>query len=659
MATPATLDDAFAVTVNGTANPVEEVDVGGSGVTLVVQNRIAFGDTIVVSYTPPTTSKITDRFGNVLEAFTDETVDNELPDPNDTDPPVFDGAETDSEGREISISFDEDIEASIPPNAPVNVGLLDEGEDAENEHRYFHEYRWSPGEENDQTERDYYEWRIRKVTTPVSAWPSWTRQEAGSVRIGNLDPNSQYEFEVRAGNLGGPSTGTAIITPTPTVVAGLQLIEFQVTNKGRKLDGSTWKYFADFSFRRDPADTGPFTRFEWRRKKTADADAAANWTAWASLGSTTTFSDDTLERNTSYDFQARQVNFIGSSPPAELAVEVTFNVPADLASVTASGSRAGEAGSYTYPLNLEWEKGEETDTTTVDKFRYRYKLDTAANFGSWVDVDKTATTATIAGLTHSVGYDIEFEAVNSAGSSTAETIDSFMIFTKPDAVSNLAGIDFETGPESARVNNVTWAWALPAADPMKTVDDVLTRVREQPAAWGAFVSKGAAATSQTVSNLTSAATHEIQVKTRNNAGDSDVVSHAVAVKILDQAPWMDLGNIGNQITQISSGGIDHTKVKFFEYEYRPNDQTAWANVGPGGLTASNTPPTKYYKQFIPRQGDNPAFHFELVNFEWGFALGSQWRVRGVGAVVDGYPPITLWREGVLPAAGSTTNYRQS
>ena len=153
----ATINEAFTVEVNSTNNPVQEVDVGGSSVTLVVQNRIAFGDTITVTYEPPTTSKITDRFGNALEAFSDQTVDNELPDPNDTDPPVFDGAETDSEGLEISISFDEDIEASIPPNMPVELALLDDDPDPVNEHRYILEFRWSPGIENDQTERDYYD----------------------------------------------------------------------------------------------------------------------------------------------------------------------------------------------------------------------------------------------------------------------------------------------------------------------------------------------------------------------------------------------------------------------------------------------------------------------------------------------------------------------
>ena len=648
MATPATINEAFTVEVNSTNNPVQEVDVGGSSVTLVVQNRIAFGDTITVTYEPPTTSKITDRFGNVLEAFTDQTVDNELPDPNDTDPPVFDGAETDSEGLEISISFDEDIEASIPPNMPVELALLDDDPDPVNEHRYILEFRWSPGIENDQTERDYYEYRIREVTTPVTAWPAWTRTEAGTVAIDNLPPNRMYQFQVRAVNLGGPSAPESITVPTPTVVAGLPLIDYAVTSKGRKLDGSTYKYFIEFSYRRDPADDGPFTRFEYRHKKTADA----GWGAWVANGSNTTFEIDTFDRNTSYDIEARQVNFIGASTAVSLTETVTFNVPSDLASFQASGSRAGESGSYTYPLQLDFSPGDADDTNTLDKFRYRYKLDTASNFGSWVDVDKDARSVAIPGLTHTVGYDVEFEPVNSAGSGTKVTEDNFMIFTKPDPVSELDGVDFETGPVGGKINNVIWTWRLNSTDPTKTIDDVLTRVREQPAAFGAFVSKGATAISQTETNLTGAAKHEIEIKTKNSAGESAVLSHVVEVKVLDPGPRLELNNFNGSTMSVTVSLVDISKVKFIEFEYRANAQSNWGPVSRGGPTTS-----PFYIAYtgLDQQGEPDEFYFLSPNFEFGYVTGAGFRVRGVGES-PGYAPATLWREGIIPAIRSASTF---
>ena len=647
MATPATLNDAFTVSVNGNNNPVEDVDVGGSNVTLVVQNRIAFGDTISVTYEPPTTSKITDRFGNVLEAFTNQTVDNELPDPNDTDPPIFDGAETDSEGLEISVSFDEDIEASIPPNQPISLSLLDDREDPSNEHRYILEFRWSPGEEDDQTERDYYEYRIREKTNPVTAWPSWTRVDRGNVSINNLPPNRTWEFEVRSVNLGGPSPQAAIEVNTPTVVAGLPLINFQVTSKGRKLDGSTYKYFAEFSYERDPGETGPFTRFEYRHKKTADS----GWGAWVVNGSDTTFEIDTLERNTSYDFEARQVNFIGASTAATLTDMITFNVPTDLKSFEASGSRVGSSGSYTYPLQLDFSPGNEDDTNTLDGYRYRFKLNSASNFGSWVNVALAASNVVISGLTHSVGYDVEFEPINSAGSGKKETATNFMIFTKPDPVRELAGIDFETGPEGNKVNNVIWTWTLSTGQ-TKTIDDVLTRVRQQPAAFGAFVSKGATAISQTETNLTGAAKHEIEIKTQNSAGESAVVSHVVDVKVLDPAPRLVLNNFNGSVMSVTTDTVDPTKVMNIEYEYRENTQSEWAPVNKGGPTDS-----AFYIRFdgINDRGQPEEFHFIAPNFEFAYATGAGFRVRGVGAS-PGYEPVTLWQEGTIPAIGSAVTF---
>ena len=640
MATPSTIDEAFTVEVNGTDNPVEEVDVGGSSVTLVVRNRIAFGDTITVTYEPPTSSKLTDRFGNVAGGFTDQSVENNLLDPNDITPPGFDGAETDDEGLEISISFDEDIEAAIPPNAPVELSILDEGEDTDNEHRYFVEPRWSPGEEDDQTERDYYEYRYREITVPVTAWPAWVRVERGSVRLGNLGPNRRFNFEVRAVNLGGPSTAATLEFATPTVVAGLPLLNFEVTRKGRKLDGSTYKYFAEFSYARDPSDTGPFTRFEYRHKKTADA----GWGGWTDNGSATKFEIDTFERNVPYDTEARQVNFIGASTAVSLTETVTFNAPSDLENFTASGSRAGEAGSYTYPLRLDFTPGASGDTNTLDGFRYRYRLDTASNFGSWVAVDKDALTTSISGLTHTVGYDIEFEAVNSAGSSKKETLDSFMIFTKPDPITELEGLDFETGPVGGRIQNVTWTWHLPPVDPSKTVDDVLTRVRQQPTAFGAFVSKGATTASQTETNLTSAAKHEIEVKTRNNAGDSAVVSHVVEVKVLDVAPGSSLSNISNQILGISAYGVDNNKVHFIEYEYRATSTSVW---GPMSKNGPQTSP--YYRAYNVTE----EFGNLYINFEFTFVLTAQVRLRGVASAADSYAPVTLWATHLaIPAAGS-------
>ena len=478
------LDKAFSVSVNGTDNPVEEVDVGGSSVTLRVRNRIEFGDTITVSYAVPADSKITDIFGNELAAFANATVENARPDPSDTDPPDFDGAETDKEGREISISFDEDILAAIPPNAVVNLDELDNGEDSQNENRYYIEWRWSPGQETGDNDRDYYQYRVREVTTPVTAWGAYTRNETGSVRVGNLKPNTTYEIEVIATNVGGDSATTTDTADTPIVESGLAPVNFRVTTKGRILDGSTYKYQATFAYARDTTDTAPLTRYEYRHKKTADV----GWSGWTDNGTDLTFTIDTLDRNVSYDFEVRLVNFIGASPASSVTDTVEFDAPNALVNLTASGERTGSSGSYAYQLNLAWELPSVDDTNTIDSIRYRYRTDPDVGFSGWTTLAADATAVSITGLEHTKTYDVQVQSVNSAGNGTVQVVDDVIAFAKPDPVTMLTCVFTRL---TNRTNNVTYSWDNPAVSTDKTVDEVLTRVRKTTDSWGAFVSQAA------------------------------------------------------------------------------------------------------------------------------------------------------------------------
>ena len=566
------LEQAFDVTVNGSNNPVREVEVRGSRVTLEVTNRVRFGDTITVSYTVPATSRITDRFGNALEAFANQAVDNEIPDPSDTTPPEFDDASTDTEGREISISFDEDIIAAIPPNPVINLNELDAGPDPANENRYFIEWRWSPGRAGDDNAHEYYQYRIRRVTSPVTAWGPYIRTEQGSVRSDNLLPNSTYEINVVATNTGGDSTVATDTADTPVVESGQAPINFTVTDKGRRASGSNFVFFAAFSFARDAMDTAPLTRFEYRHKKSADSA----WSGWVANGTDRTFEITTLERNTAYDFEVRMVNFIGVSDAAEISNEtVTFNAPDAIENFVVVGSRTGEAGSYAYQLALSWDAVVQDDEKTVDSIRYRHKLDTAANYGAWVTVASTATSATITGLTHTVEYDVQIEAVNNVGSSTRGTVDDAVTLVKPGPVTMLDGIHTRVGPVASRSNNVTFSWTLPSG----VIDDVQARTRVSTAAWGAFVSQGATAINVVIQSATDNTTYEIEVKVLNSAGESAVVSDSLEVQVLAAGP------MGEVINLVASGNMQMTwhtlaaGTAFVECEYMIVGDPAWRAAG--------------------------------------------------------------------------------
>ena len=634
------LKDAFAVKVDGVDNEVTEVEVSGSSINLKVMDMVDFGDSVVVSYTKPNTSPITDLFGNELDSFVDKDVDNEVLDPDDSDPPMFDGASTDKEGFEISISFDEDVVAAVPPPAVTQLNELDSGEDTANEYKYFIEWRWSPGIATADNAHQYYQYRYRKVTVPESPWSGYNRVNQGSVKIGNLDPNSTFEIGVVGTNVGGNGPEQTDTADTPTVIAGTQPQNFRVTNKGRKLVGAAYQFFMDLAYERDPSDTQPLTRYEYRFKLASNP----TWGGWTSNGTDLSFTLDNLTDDVAYDIQVRMVTIIGASVIAELQDTVHFDVPPSPDNFTATPSRGGDkTNGWTYSIKLSWSNPNHDDTREIDNFRYRYKLNSAGGWGSWVSVSSTTFAATITGLTHTVGYDVQLEALNHEGSSTRQSVTNLVIFTKPPAVSMINSVVSKVDVMGTATNQIAWAWQVPVTDTSNTLDDVQVRTRNKTGAWGNFVSKGAAGAQHQLRGLADGNTYQITIRTSNSAGNTDVIDE-VEFNVLAKAPFPEINVFTNIIYATSIQGIPLPDTKFVEYEFRVNSSAAWQPCAPNGPRASPA----YYVAVPSNFGE---FDFVARNFEFsGWVRGtSQMRFRGVGAAPT-YKPLTEWAVLTFPAA---------
>ena len=634
------LKDAFAVKVDGTANEITEVEVSGSSVNLKVKDMIDFGDTIEVSYTKPDTTPITDLFGNELNSFVDKAVDNEVLDPDDSDPPMFDGASTDKEGFEISISFDEDVVAAIPPPAVTQLNELDSGEDTANDYKYFIEWRWSPGIATADNEAQYYRYRYRKVTVPESPWTAYNRVNVGSVVIGNLDPNSTFEIGVVGTNVGGDSPEQTDTADTPTVIAGTVPQNFRAANKGRKLVGSAYQFFIDCAYTRDPNDDQPLVRYEYRFKLAS----AAAWGGWTDNGTDLTFTLENLTDDVAYNIQVRMVTIIGASVAADIEETVHFDVPPPPANPTFTSSRGGDkTNGWTYQIALAWTDPDHDDTREIDNFRYRYKLNTANTWGNWVSVSSSTFAATITGLTHTVGYDIELEAVNHEGESTKQTATNIVIFSKPPAVSMVNSVVSKVDVMGTATNQIAWAWQVPDTDTSNTLDDVQVRTRNKTGAWGNFVSKGSTGAQHQLRGLADGNTYQITIRTSNSAGDTDVIDE-VEFNVLAGAPFPEINPFTNVIFATSVQGIPLPDTKFVEYEYRASSSAAWQPCAPNGPRASPA----YYVAVPSNFGE---FDFVSRNFEFGgWVRGtSQMRFRGVGAAPT-YKPLTEWAVLTIPAA---------
>ena len=634
------LKDAFAVKVDGTANEITEVEVSGSSINLKVKDMIDYGDTIEVSYTKPDTTPITDLFGNELNSFVDKAVDNEVLDPDDSDPPMFDGASTDKEGFEISISFDEDVAVAIPPPAVTQLNELDSGEDTSNQYKYFIEWRWSPGIATADNEHQYYQYRYRKVTVPESPWTAYNRVNTGSVVIGNLDPNSTFEIGVVGTNIGGNGPEQTDTADTPTVIAGTVPQNFRTTNKGRKLVGSAYQFFIDCAFERDPNDDQPLVRYEYRFKLAS----AAVWGGWTSNGTDLTFTLENVTDDVAYDIQVRMVTIIGASVAADLEETVHFDVPPPPANPTFTPSRGGDkTNGWTYQIALAWTDPDHDDTREIDNFRYRYKLNTANNWLGWHTVSSSTFAATITGLTHTVGYDIELEAVNHEGESTKQTATNIVIFSKPPAVSMVNSVVSKVDVMGTATNQIAWAWQVPDTDTSNTLDDVQVRTRNKTGAWGNFVSKGSTGAQHQLRGLADGNTYQITIRTSNSAGDTDVIDE-VEFNVLAGAPFPEINPFTSIIFATSVQGIPLPDTKFVEYEYRASSSAAWQPCAPNGPRASPA----YYVAVPSNFGE---FDFVSRNFEFsGWVRGtSQMRFRGVGAAPT-YKPLTEWAVATFPAA---------
>ena len=635
------LADSFTVTVNGTTdNPVTEANVSGSAVTLTVENRIAYGDTIAVSYTAPATGKITDLFGNELADFMDRMVGNEILDPNDTTPPEFESADTDARGNEISISFDEDIVALIVPPAVIELVSLGTGADTGNANRYYLEWGWAQGESDESNQQEYYQYRYRQVTSPAANWSSYEITERPTVRVNNLLPNTQYEIEVIATNVAGDSAATTLITDTPTVEAGQPPINLSVINKSRAFDPDTlgYTYNMDVLYAKNPANTEGVTRYEYRFK----IASGSAWSAWTDNQLLLSFSI-VVEVNTLYDIEVRTVNFIGASSEIAIQEQVEFGVPNAPDNLQVEPSRTGTTGSYAYQITLSWDTPDVDATNTIDSYQYRYKLSSASEFNDWVELSADTNEVTITGLTHTDAYDVEVSSLNNFGESTVVKQSNIVIFQTPPPIPMYDGIVEEIDNMGTTTHQIKWNWMLPATvQGFNHIEDIQYRTRDVTDAWGSWISFGNTTTTQYIlKNLVDGTTYEIQVRLLNSAGESAPTLDDEQYNVLLDAPVYELNNLQNRVLQIVFFlPAEDSPIVYLHIEYQLVGESTWREWRGGAGSNVNAPDGQYWVTM-------PAFGGASVsNFDWANGAGITVRWRGIDT--DG-EVITEWGQGVVPS----------
>ena len=117
-------NEAFSVTVNESARGVANVSITGSQVALTVNPAVEHGDSVALTYTPPTgpgANPLQDIAGNPAAAIEDGQVQNNTP---DTTPPELISASVNS--AILTLLFDKELDQnSIPASTDFTIGITD------------------------------------------------------------------------------------------------------------------------------------------------------------------------------------------------------------------------------------------------------------------------------------------------------------------------------------------------------------------------------------------------------------------------------------------------------------------------------------------------------------------------------------------------------
>jgi len=206
---PTNFRDAFILSQDNVDIPVDALEVSDATVRLTPRVPIRFGAEVRVEYVDPAGLDILDRAGNPLASFREQVVENEVLDPDDAVPPMFERAVTDGEGTEVSISFTEGVRLSRLPPGPVRDLVLVEATGA------TAEIVWERAETTDDTDpADWWEVRHREAD---GAWSAWRRVDAPEAELTGLSALTEYDVEVRgiAGGVDGPAVSLEVVTSAP------------------------------------------------------------------------------------------------------------------------------------------------------------------------------------------------------------------------------------------------------------------------------------------------------------------------------------------------------------------------------------------------------------------------------------------------------------
>ena len=446
-----------------------------------------------------------------------------------------------------------------------------------------------------------YQYRCNPAGT--SCMDTWQSAGTGTTHaVTGLMPGESYSLELRAtiGTGTGEQSTAATDTATAQTQPGPQNLQATTGTNPGEINVS-WN-----------APTGTIARYEYRYKRTAQADS--EYTTWAQVDDANSDGDRTNDTTqaltgllgaTEYTIQVRVVVTLSATEEDEsLAVSTTHTtspVPAPTGFMAAAGTNPGTVG-------LSW-----SAVTNA----LRYELRSRRGMGDWTDWTGigTTTTHTATGLFGGSSHTFELRTfMTGAGASVAVSASA-----TPPVLGAPLGFRARTG---ALPGEIDLAWsAVTGATGFEY--RVKTTSENWPAedAWMSIT--GASTISLTLSGLTPGVSHDVELRAVAGSVGTSAVRESVATSQTDEVTGDATLPDGYSIATGTLPGIITITIppstNPFIYRTRTSDSgawSAWTSVRPAATDTQHdipdlTPGVEYYVELRAYLGADDGFSAAL------------------------------------------------
>ncbi|MDE5417489.1 fibronectin type III domain-containing protein [Labilibaculum sp. DW002] len=324
-----------------------------------------------------------------------------------------------------------------------------------------------------------------------------------------LDAETTYEFQVRANNSIGASANSSLVSATTLVAPTAPEVPTNIIASSITFNSFTISWDA-------MADTEDY-----------DVNVRASGGSWTTINTLATSYDYSgLDAETTYEFQVRANNGIGSSDYSNISSATTLvgpTAPEVPTNVMASN--------ITYnSLTISWDA-----TTDADD----YDVNMRVSGGTWTAVNVSATTYDLTGLDAETTYEFQVRANNGIGSSSYSVAISATTLeapTPPDAPANVMA-------SNITYNSFTISWDV-AAD----ADNYDLDIREEGGNWS---SVNTSATTYDFSSALASTNYEFKVRSNNSIGSGAYSAVGLLTTEDIPVPAIPTGVLASDITSNS------------------------------------------------------------------------------------------------------------